>query len=113
MTASIHILNADAAYALARRVLLSRVYDEEAVEAALDVLRHSPDADDRALVRALRGTHRRIGADMAQLDEERLDQEREAKRQLMWTLYAVAVVGGIFGGTAMEWAMTAANAGAF
>ena len=107
MTARVILLNSDAAFALARRVVMSGVYDEEAVEAALDVLACSTDDNDRATVRWLREYAPHVSAGMAQIE----DTETDVRRKMVWLLASIAVVGGIFGGVAMEAAMTAAVAG--
>ena len=104
MTARVILLTSDAAFALARRVVMSGVYDEEAVEAALAC---STDDNDRATVRWLREYAPHVSAGMAQIE----DTETDVRRKMVWLLASIAVVGGIFGGVAMEAAMTAAVAG--
>lgn len=107
--ATVHCLTNEAAFALARRVIKSGAYDDEATRAAIDVLEFSANPVDRATVRWCRMWVPQI-ADMAQIDQEAL--EAEAKRKLHFTMYCLAVVGGIFGGTAMEMIFTAMNGGA-
>lgn len=110
MTAQIVLLNPESAFALARRVICSASYDEETVEAALDVLAYSADDNDRATVRWLREYAPQIAADMAQIEAE--DVRPTHDRKLAWLVCSIAVAAGILGGTLMEAAMTAANAGA-
>jgi hypothetical protein len=81
-----------AAFDLARRVLRAGTYDEEAVEAALDVLSASTDADDQRAVAMLRGPS--VRPDMAQADDV---------PRLTWPLAAIAVAAGCIG-PGLEWA---------
>lgn len=108
MTASVLFLNPESAFALARRVIMAGTYDEEAVEAALEVLRHSPHANDIATVRWLREYAPQL-ADMAQIDADAL--ARDAMGKMRFLLCSIAVVGGIVGGVLMEAAITGAVAG--
>lgn len=104
MSASIHFLNVDSGYATARHVLSRGGFDPDAQAAAIEVLMNSADAKDRALVKlhveriARADLLRRMTADA---------QAKDALRKLRFILLAAAVVGGIFGGSAMEYAMTA------
>lgn len=108
--ATVHCLTTDAAYALARRVIKSGAYDEEATRAALEVLEFSEHPTDRATVRWCKMWLPKINADMAQVDADTL--AADAKIKLNFTMCCLAVVGGIFGGTVMEAIITAVNGGA-
>ena len=46
------------------------------------------------------------------IDARRAVLVTDANRKLVWLLCSVAVVGGIFGGAALEYLMTVTNAGA-
>lgn|GEM_PF-6935227 len=107
--AAIHCLTPDAAFALARRVLESGAYDAEAIAAALDVLDASTNPTDRATVRWCRAYVQPV-ADMAQVDQD--DLVAATVKKLHFTLYSLAVIGGIFGGVFMEAVITAWNGGA-
>lgn len=108
MTARVLFLNSDAAFALARRVICSAAYDEETVEAALDVLACSPDDNDRATVRWLREYAPQI-ADMCQVEPDDLHAHA---LKMKWIVCSIAVALGILGGSLMEGLITAVNAGA-
>lgn len=108
--ATFHCLTTDAAYALARRVIKSNAYDEETTRAALEVLSFSTSPVDRATVRWCQMWLPKISADMAQIDQD--DLVAETVKKLHFTLYSLAVVGGIFGGVFMEAVITAWNGGA-
>lgn len=105
MSASIHPINAETGYAIARRVLCTTGACTEAEAAAVAVLMSSPDAKDRALVRF---HHDRVAR--AELTA-RIDADARAAgavRKLRFLMFSAAVAGGILGGVLMEAAMTAA-----
>ena len=104
MTAAIHFLNTDAGYATARHVLASGQFDAEAQAAAAEVLIHSDDAKDRALVQL---HERRMAAAMAARRAAAPAQAEDARRKMLWLVAAMAVAGGILGGVLMEYAITA------
>jgi hypothetical protein len=104
MTAQIHFLNTDAGYATARHVLASGQFDIDAQAVAAEVLIHSADAKDRALVKL---HDERMAAAMAAQRAAAPAQAEDARRKLLWLVAAMAVAGGILGGVLMEAAMTA------
>lgn len=109
MSASVHFLNAESGYAVARRVLCTTNADPEAEAAAIAVLMSSADAKDRALVRfhdervAQINAMRRANADA---------QAQDAIHKLRFIILSVAVAGGVLGGVLMEALMTAHAAAA-
>lgn len=105
MTAAIHFINLQAAYTCARNVLTGDHRDAEAIAAALDVLQHSTHPTDIATVRWFKARTAPM-ADMCQFDAE-----ADALRKLRFTVMAIALIGGILGGVAMEAAITTAVAG--
>lgn len=110
MTARVILMNNEAAFALARRVLLSGAYDADAVDAAVEVLSYSPHDNDRATVRYMRELAPQM-ADMGQIDMD--DTARDARQKVAFILCSMAVTGGVLGGVLMERLMTLANAGAW
>ena len=103
MSASVHFLNAESGYAVARRVLCTTDADPEAEAAAIAVLMSSADAKDRALVRI---HDERVAQINALRRANAPEQVADAMRKLRFIILSLAVAGGVLGGALMEAAMT-------
>ncbi len=109
MSASVHFLNAESGYAVARRVLCTTNADPEAEAAAIAVLMSSADAKDRALVQL----HDERVAQIDAMRKANADaQAQDAIHKLRFIILSVAIAGGVLGGVLMEALMTAHAAAA-